>query len=238
MRIGPRTLEQMTRLGKSWRQGEHILVTGPTGGGKTVLARQIVEQRIQRGGFVMVMVGKLNPDPTILEDYKGWTRWTKWKRFPNRNDNRVLLWPNTDKEKTVNGKRELQRDVFKDAFDKLAHIGKWTLQVDEGLYTSDPRFMNLSGELAMIHAMGRSSKLSVITLAQRPAHIPLIVYSSAAHVFAGRAREDSDRKRLAELGGRESARQYGAKIDALGRREFLWIPVATDGDTEVVDCAK
>jgi hypothetical protein len=183
-------------------------------------------------------VCKLSPDATILNDYKGWTRWEKWKDNPSPYEKRVLLWPKVEKEKSIVAKRELQRDVFGKAFNELSNVGKWNVHVDEGLYVCNPSYLNLANELGMLHAMGRSSKLTITTLTQRPSHLPLILYSSASHAFIGRTREAVDTKRLSELGGRESGRELQGRISAQGRHDFLWVPVATDGDPELVNLKK
>ena len=236
---GPVTREQLSRFGREWKQGMHVLVTGPTGSGKTALARHVLEQHIMRGGFSCVLVGKLGEDKTITNDYSardGWIRWTRWpKRGPKVFENKILLWPNTDRVKSVRAKRALQREVFEDAFDRLANIGHWTIQIDEGLYTTSPEFMNLGNHVAMLHQMGRSSNLSLLTLAQRPSHLPLVVYSSASHAFTGRANQLVDRKRLAELGTTIDTKDLMDRIGRLGRHEFLWTPVVSGADPEIVD---
>lgn len=235
MKLGPRSHEQLTRLSRTWKQGEHVLINGSTGSGKTALARYVDQIRINNGGHVVVMVCKLSPDPTITKDYAGWTRWKSWKKNPSRHDNKVLLWPDTDKVKGLRNKREMQREVFGEAFDQLGNIGKWNVHVDEGLYVCSPTYLNLGNELAMLHAMGRSSNLTITTLTQRPSHLPLIIYSSASHAFIGRTRESVDVKRLAELGGKYSAKELSARIDSQGRHDFLWVPVATDDEPETVN---
>lgn len=228
----------MKRLSLTWKQGEHVLISGPTGSGKTMLARFVDEIRIKQGGFVMVMVGKLQRDETIERDYSqkdGWVRWDKMKKNPGSWENKVLLWPKTERIKDVQDKRNYQRGIFHDAFNRLSNVGKWTVHVDEGLYTCAPEFLNLGGDLGMLHAMGRSGKLSIITCVQRPAHVPLIVYSSASHAFVGRAREEADRKRLAELGGRMSAKELMVKLSDQSRHDFTWLPVAPDWEPESVN---
>jgi energy-coupling factor transporter ATP-binding protein EcfA2 len=237
--IGPRTQNQFTRLSREWKQGEHVIVSGGTGSGKTLLGRYLDQIRIDAGGAVIVFVCKLSPDPTIMQEYKGFRRWDKFKtRGLRPDDNKILLWPDTDKAKTVQEARDIQRDVFKDAVNKLAKTGKWTVDFDEGLYMTNPAFMNMADDIAMLHALGRSSKLTIITKTQRPSHLPLIIYGSASHAFVGRTREASDVKRLAELGGKISAKEMAANISSQGRHDFLWIPVAPDWDPETVNLEK
>lgn len=235
MRPGPRTQEQLKRLARTWKQGEHVIISGATGSGKTALARKIDQIRIDRGGAVMVFVCKLSPDKTILEDYKGFTRWDRWKDRPPRDQSKVLLWPDISKAKTIDDKKAIQREVFSEAMDKLSNVGKWTVHFDEGLYLCDPEYMNLKSKIGMLHALGRSSKLTLITLTQRPSHLPLILYGSASHAFMGRTREAVDVKRLAEMGGKQSARATAAMITGASRHDFLWIPVAPDWDPELVN---
>lgn len=235
MKPGPRTREQLARLASEWKQGEHVIISGGTGSGKTLLARHIDQIRIDRGGKVVVFVCKLQRDDTLANDYKGFTRWSTFKKNPSPHDKGVLLWPDTSKGKTIPEKQEIQREEFARAMDMLSDVGRWNLHVDEGLYICDPEFLNLRGRLAMLHAMGRSSKLTITTLVQRPSNIPLIIYGSASHAFVGRTREQVDMQRLAQMGGKASAKELSARIASQGRHDFLWLPVAPDWDPEPVN---
>lgn len=237
---GPATRNQLSRIRRVWKQGEHWLISGATGSGKTKLARYLGDIRYDNGGYVIVLCMKPLEDKTIVEDYlgNGYVRWKKWKARPGPHEKRVVLWPDVSKAK---GNRSLilamQKEVFAAAFEGLNKVGNWTVIVDEGLYTVAPEFLNMGPDLAMGHAIGRSGLLTWITLTQRPSHLPLLIYGSASHAAVGRTRELADQKRLAELGAKEGSKELGRQISGLGRHDFLWVPVAPDWPAEKINLA-
>jgi energy-coupling factor transporter ATP-binding protein EcfA2 len=240
MEPGPKTRAQLARLNRTWKQGEHVLVSGPTGSGKTALVRHIVELRARRGGYVLVMCAKPLEDETIANDYlkNGFVRWKRWRQ-PRSWEHKIVLWPDVSKAKgNAHGIKAIQREIFEEAFDAINDAGHWTVQIDEGLYTVHPSFLGLFDQVAMGHSIGRSGNLTYVTLVQRPANLPVIVYGSASHVFVGRTRETDDLKRLKEIGGKEGSKVLGDKIAALDRHQFMWIPVAPDWPAEIVDLSK
>ena len=236
IRTGLKTASQMRRLKAVWKQGEHILISGGTGSGKTALARRIVKIREDRGGHVVVFCMKPLEDETIVNEYADYDRWKTWHKRPKSYENKILLWPDVRKAKGDKDEiLEIQREVFQKAFNGINDAGKWTVQVDEGLYATNPQFLGMSDNLAMAHAIGRSGRLTMVTLTQRPSHLPLILYGSASHAFVGRTREASDQKRLSELGARENGKELAERIADQGRHDFLWIPVAPDWPPERVN---
>lgn len=235
MRPGPRTVEQMRRFGRVWKQGEHVLISGSTGSGKTALNRHVIQHRLDRGGHVIVFVGKPKPDKTILEDYADFEIWRSYKKRAPSWMRKVLLWPDCRKLKGKSAILGHQKEIFQEAYDEVIDEGNRTLVTDEGLYTVSPSFLDMGDDLAMAHAVGRSNNLTLVTLTQRPSHLPLILYGSASHAFLGRTREAADQKRLAEMGAKESSKELAAKIQAQQRHDFLWVPIAPDWDAEPVN---
>jgi energy-coupling factor transporter ATP-binding protein EcfA2 len=239
MRLGPEADNQLQRFGFVYKQGQHTLITGGTGSGKTELARQVVQKRIEKGGHVIVFVAKPRDDETIVKSYSkkdGWIRYTRWPPFFRSLETKILIYPDVTKYEGRDLLRH-QKEVFQKAFDKVGKIGTYTLQVDEGLYTCSSRSLNMSNDLAQLFNMGRTSNLSIVLNAQRPSHLPLESYANSAHVFAGRTRESADLKRLAEIGGKYSVKELTGKLSNQGFHDFLWIPVVTDGEPERVNLA-
>ena len=219
-----------------WDQGKHVLVTGSTGCGKTELARCLDEMRIQRGGHVVVFMGKLRPDDTITNSYRGFTRWKTWKRRPSVSDNRILLWPDVE-GKDLKEATTIMRATFSHAISEISKVGLWTVHIDEGLFFSDTRGMNLGAELGLMFSLLRSSKVTMIALAQRPSHLPLSIYANLSHAFVGRASEADDLKRLANIDGPNS-RLLQQEIMRNGEHDFTWIKAGKSDPPERVNLAR
>lgn len=233
--VGQRTREQLIKFGANWNQGDHVLVSAPTNAGKTFLTSKLVENRLRRRGYVVVFVGKLQPDETLLNEYKGWTRWTQWKRRPGPNENRILLWPKTASVRGKDNKMKLQKTVFTQAFEDLLEVGRWTVQLDETLYMVSPEFLNLGSWVSVLHQMGRSAKLTMVSLMQRPSNVPIVVYGSAAHAFVGRTAGEEDRKRLSEINGAYDVRELSQRIASQSLHDFTWLQAGTDNPPERVN---
>ncbi|HEY6018780.1 MAG TPA: sigma 54-interacting transcriptional regulator [Candidatus Paceibacterota bacterium] len=236
VRLGPKATLQLAQISRDWKQGQHVLITGGTGSGKTRLARELDEIRVKRGGHVVVFVCKLRPDETIKEAYSGFTRWTRWQK-PKMTDTRILLWP------AVEGlpQREavkLMWDTFAHALSEISRVGRWTVHIDEGLFFTSPRYLNFGKELGMMYQLMRTSKATMITLAQRPAHLPLEIYANVDYAFIGRANEVMDMKRLANLDGNLSSKQLAALINSNGKHDFTYVPIALGKPPERINLAE
>ena len=232
--IGPRSREQLTRLATVWPQGDHALITGGTGSGKTRLAKELDTIRLNRGGSVVVFVCKLSPDETITEYYRGWTRWTRWHKSPLLSENRILFWPKVE-GLTPTAAVALMKHEFSIALDQIGKVGKWTVHIDEGLFVTSPHYLGLGNVLGMMYALMRSSKGTMLTLAQRPAHLPVTIYPNLSHAFIGRASELPDLKRLADMDGYVNSRALQRIIQNNGKHDFTWIAIGQDTAPEQVN---
>jgi len=219
--IGPNARSTLQHLSLNWRQGEHFLVTGGTGSGKTLIARYLDQIRLDKGGSVVVFVGKLQADSTLSEHYKGWTRWKRWRK-PGPRDRKILLWPDVE-NKPFDEASALMREVFLEALREISKVGKWTVHLDEGLLMVDSRQLNLGTQIAMMSSLIRSAEGTLIVLAQRPSHLPLVLYSNLSYALIAYARERSDLERLSNLDGKVSRREMESILQSNKRYDFTFI---------------
>jgi energy-coupling factor transporter ATP-binding protein EcfA2 len=214
--------------GLKWKQGEHVLLAAPTQCGKTTLAARLATRR----KYVVVLASKPSDD-NLRARYADYTRTPVWKP-PNdigRNGSaRILLWPR--KAPTLAEDIERQRPVFKACLDSVSRMRGWCVVVDEAHWAS--QFLRLSNEIAVLHHQGSSSGISMMTLTQRPAWIPQIVYSSATHAYIGATTHKDDLRQLSNLGGIDGPRVLNA-VKTLGRHDLLYINAMGDATPVVIN---
>lgn len=216
--------------GLRWKQGEHVLIAAPTGAGKSTLMQQIIPKR----RHVVVLVTKFH-DPLFEKEFKGWAICRDWKKLP-RGEEKVLLWPK--KQKALRENIPHQREVFGDALDSIIDGQGWTVVVDELHYTTDPHFLNLGSEIALLHHQGRSAGNTVVNLTQRPAWVPKIVYSSVSHAWIARTRDTQDLRRLSDLGGIDPKVVAKEVAGLPSRHDYLYVNPHGDSPPRVVNIRK
>lgn len=189
------------------------MVNGPTGVGKSTLIGGIMPAR----KYVVVFVTKTHDD-TLTGQFKGFERIEKWPPKPYQD--KVLLWPVSNKKQGIREIAKIQRDTFRDAMDKIFHERNWCAVFDEQQIIC--KDLGLEIENKMFQQQGRSSGLSVVNGNQRPAFIPLVTMSGSTHYFLWQNTLKEDQKRMSDIGGVDKAALAKAML-TLGKYEFLYI---------------
>ena len=200
-----------------WRQGEHLTIIGPTWAGKSNLASWLLPLR-----DYVVFLGTKTTDELYdhLQD-DGYRRLSKWDDL-RYDDRRVLLWPSLRRiGRDVPKQRRILREALHEAFVQRG----WTFVVDEGRWVADN--LGLGSELVVYWQQGRSAKLTLVFLAQRPRWVPLEALSQARHLFLFFNGDEQDLRRLAEIGGKADTSTIRAAMPTLGEYEFLYVNVAS-----------
>lgn len=212
-----------------WRQGEHVFISGPTGSGKTTLATSLLEKRSHVIGFAVKA-----KDKTLTQEYSDWSFVEDISEIEGWM-NRVMLWVRPKRKETADEWKSRQSVAFKRAFDVLLKSGGWCVFVDELAYMSNPKFGGVGSQIEMMHYIGRSAGLSVLSLAQRPTFVPLAVISNASHAYVAQTHMGEDLKRLANLGG-VNANKLAQEVSGLdSRHDFVYIPSLVQGSQTIVN---
>jgi hypothetical protein len=212
-------LELFTTGPDGFKQGDHVTIVAPTGGGKTTLAYEVVNAR----DYVLGLFTKPR-DPLIDElRRQGW-------RVTNILDIRVENGALVDRKVayhpvirygTIREKRAWQARRIKEALDYAFTAGGWCVLADESLWLV--KHLRLADELEAYWFQGRTSDISLVAVAQRPRHVPLAALSQAEHLFIGHTGDAEDRKRLGEIGGRADTALVRLVVGRLERYEFLYV---------------
>lgn len=192
-----------------WEQGQHVMMVGTTGSGKTTVAKQFLKLREH-----VVVFGVKSRDDTLDELIrKGYWRTGSWQGDVS---DHIVLWPE------VKGARHAikQREIFEDAMDAIYRSGGWCLYLDEVSYLADTLSMNT--QLKFMLNQGRSCGISIVAATQRPAWIPVAFYDQSTHLFLWKDNDHKNIKRMSELAG-PASRVVFSEIGSLERREVLYL---------------
>lgn len=202
-----------------WRQGEHVSLIGPTGAGKTTLALAILPMR----NYVTIIATKPR-DPVVAEAKRaGYRVMDSWPDHPDfRETPRIVLWPRFTKLADL--KRQ-QRIVHR-ALGSMFAAGGWTVYVDELAYLTNT--LRLESAVSLLLQQGRSLGLTMVVGTQRPAHVPLLIYDQATHLFLWRDNDEANLKRLGGLGGLDS-KVIRRTVAGLALHDVLYVNTRGEG---------
>lgn len=199
-----------------WQQGEHVSLIGPTGTGKTTLGMSLLSHR----AYVAALGTK--PKDENLDKLRA-LGYRRTLSLPERgNPPRVLVWPTY----RTAADRANQRLVLGSALGQAFRAGSWCLFADEVSYLS--RRLRLDDALLDVWEQGRSNRVSLVAATQRPAWVPLALYSAASHLFLWRTNDGRDLARIGGLNGVDPA-PIRAAVANLPRFHALYVNVR-EGD--------
>ena len=224
--------EHVKGLYANWKQGEHLIVSGPTSAGKTTLIKPLLNRR----SHIVALFTKPK-DASIKKSFGDYKRFERWPKHGfSRNETRVMIWPKP--EKRMSDTIAKHREIMEEALDRAFTDGNRAVLLDEGLYLSDPQFGNLAKSIGMMHYTGRSHGITMITLMQRPFNIPRIVLSSASHAYIARTYDAGDQKRLSELANVDSKEIVANMSNLTDRHDFIYLNPQGDSQSAIVNSAK
>ena len=166
-----------------WKQGEHVVIVGDTGSGKTYLESKLLPLRKH------VLVLRTKPDDVKFDGFHRIPLLKKvgMQRFDNEGKviTRYLLHPKYE---------DHQIEMVK-AFNKVWKEGGWCVAIDETYYAT--QILKLERPINKLLTQGRSMHITVVCGMQRPAWISRFAMSQATHAFIFRC-EGRDLKSLAD----------------------------------------
>jgi len=196
---------------RSWRQGEHMTLIGPTGAGKTTLLSRLLELR----DYVVVFATKSRDDTMsglfVRRGYK------LQRKLDTQFWDRIVLWPDGKSERDTVTAQTIEFDA---AIDELYRQTGWTLALDEVAYLSD--FLGMQRKLRWLLQQGRSSGITVVACTQRPAFIPLAFYDQASWLIFWSDNDSTNLKRIQGIGG-EDGRLIRGEVMGLEHRQILCV---------------
>lgn len=176
-----------------WRQGEHVILIGPNGSGKTVVNKHLIEYRKRRHAYLTVFGTK--PEDVELErlEREGFLRVKDNHNWSATSYPWLLLWPQAGFSQHVE-----QRRVFRNALNGMWRATRWTAILNELRYIT--QILKLDREMQVLYMQARSAKFSISAEVQRPRFVPLEAFSQSTHDFFFACRDDTDLRRLSGIG--------------------------------------
>jgi hypothetical protein len=192
----------------------------PTGMGKTVLAKRVLNYRESRHAYICVMATKPVDEELSELERRRYMRVKDNKIWTAASYPRLLLWPDAGSFDNLSE----QRKRFRSALQGMWKAGKWTVHLNELRYLTDN--LGLKREINTLYLQARSSKMSLIGETQRPRSVPLEAFSQSSHVFFGPCRDDEDLKRISGIGN-ANPKIVRIVVQGLERYQFAYVNAVT-----------
>lgn len=201
---------------RTWKQGEHVTIVGPTGSGKTTLGLEMLSCMpyvaiiaTKQHDETLERFTKLNRSYRIIKEFM-------WSNTQKTLNDKLVIWP-----KLVNDAGDIskQQIPIRNSLNRLFFQGAWSVFADE-LWLLTNR-LKLSSILESYWSQGRSSGLSVIGCVQRPAFIPRLAFSEPRYLLIGQMEDKRDIETVSN-GTNINQRILTAEVNKLSRHSFLF----------------
>ena len=210
-----------------WEQGQHMAIIGPTGQGKTTLAIELLDDRVeQRGGSVVILASKQKDEGLQKLLRNGWQLVREWPpTYEQRIARKILFWP-----KYTKASRSAQdnKQKYLDALDGILEEQNWTVYLDEVIYFVEQ--LKLRPVLDEYWNTGRSSGITLIAASQGATWIPRAMVTQQSWLISFHMKDYEVQKRLAEIAG--DRQTYVPVLRDLRKHEFLIVDTL-DGEAYI-----
>jgi nucleoside-triphosphatase THEP1 len=193
--LGPEFIEEWGH-DKGKMTGEHVEIAGQTGSGKSYLLATILQQRARRWNTAEIVVVTKQSDDSI--PLLGWPVVNKYEDI-NRY-RQCIFWPQTNLQGEAREKfhEEQIYNLLSSLWTPDANV---VIAFDEVGYV-ESLSRRLQKEIVMYWREGRSHKISVIAMKQRPVGVTRDQHSETRWKFIFPPADQGDMKRFAEMLGR------------------------------------
>lgn len=190
-----------------WKQGEHVVIIGDTGSGKTFLTSKILPYRQH------IIVLRTKPDDIKFDGFRKVDLTKKIGGYFNDAGKKVYTY-------LLDPKYEEQGIELSRTFEKAWKEGGWTVAIDETYYAT--QILKLERQINKLLTQGRSKHITVICGMQRPVFISRFAMSQATHAFIFRC-EGRDLKSLSDALSPSIIRP----VEGLRGHDFIYFNRAT-----------